>query len=105
MFYKLVDKEPVPCTGQEWAEWYEPTAVSGKRIVARDELYGMDFSTIFTGIDQSTSGKGPPLLFETMTFVNGKSTGVAIRYATWREAEAGHRRMVMKTRSEMADAE
>jgi hypothetical protein len=106
MFYRLVDKKPVHCaTGQEWAEWYEPAAVSGERIVARDELDGIEVSTIFTGIDPNPVDHDPPQLFETMTFVNGKSTGAAIRYATWQQAEAGHRRMVIKARnSDMTDA-
>ena len=105
MFYRLVDKKPVLCkTGQEWAEWFEPASVAGERIVARDELDGMEFSTVFIGIDPNPVDHDPPQLFETMTFVDGKSTGVAVRYATWQEAERGHRRMVMKTRTEMAGA-
>ncbi len=106
MFYKLADKKPVRCKdGQEWAEWFEPASVAGERIVAHDELDGLLVSTVFIGIDPNPVDHDPPQLFETMTFVNGKSTGVVIRYATWRDAEAGHRRMVIKARnSDMADA-
>ncbi len=106
MFYRLVDKKPVLCkTGQEWAEWYEPASASGKRIVAHDELDGLLVSTVFVGIDPGAVDHNPPQLFETMAFVDGKSTGVGIRYAIWREAEIGHRRMILKARnSDMADA-
>jgi hypothetical protein len=96
MFYRLVDKKPVPCkTGLEWAEWYEAAAVSEERIVARDELDGLLISTIFIGIDPGAGDSDePPLLFETMTFVNGKATGIAIRSATWEDAEDRHRSMI-----------
>jgi len=43
MSYRLEGRNPVKCaTGHEWAKWYEPTAVSGERIVARDELDGLE---------------------------------------------------------------
>ncbi len=99
MFYKLdKNNSPVKCTGKEWAEWYEPAAQSGRRIVAQDELDGsIEISTIFTGIDQG-GGSGPPLLFETMTFLNGKSTGIAIRSETWEQADNQHRQMIRQVR-------
>lgn len=33
---------------------------------------------------------GPPIVFETMVFLNGKEWGQR-RYSTWEEAEAGHK--------------
>ena len=105
MYYKLDEHTPVRCNNVlEWAEWYEPTAVSGERIVARDELDGLLVSTIFTGIDPGADdSEEPPLLFETMTFVNGKATGIAIRSATWEDAEDRHRSMIRQIRKSNDD--
>src|SRR4051794_34503254 len=100
MFHKLDENnKPVRCaTGREWAEWYEPAPQSGRRVVARDELDGnLVISTIFTGIDLETEADSPRL-FETIMFLNGKSTGVARRSETWHRAENQHRRMVLKAR-------
>jgi hypothetical protein len=93
VFYKLHNKKPVKCaTGKEWAEWYEAAACSGERVIVRDDLAnGVVISTIFTGIDQD--GIGQPQLFETMMFLHGKSTGVALRSETWQQAENQHRQM------------
>jgi hypothetical protein len=89
LFYTLAGHDPVPCaTGLEWAEWYEPAGES--RVVARDEFDGFLVSTVFTGIDTSADDKGPPLLFETMTFRHGKAQETFTRYATWAAAEHGH---------------
>ncbi len=97
MFYRLVDKVPLLCkTGKEWAEWYEAAAATGDRIVGRDELDGLLVSTMFTGIDPGIVDGAPPQLFETMTFVDGKSSGVTIRSATWEQAEREHHRLVRK---------
>jgi hypothetical protein len=49
-------------------------------------------STVFIGIDHGF-GRGPPLLFETMLFVNGVEQGCE-HYCTWDEAETGHARWV-----------
>ena len=95
MFYKRAGHDPVQCAnGRIWAEWYETAGES--RIVARDEFDGFVISTIFTGIDQEIS-KGPPLLFETMIFRDGRA-GDMTRYATWGAAEAGHRAAVKTSR-------
>jgi hypothetical protein len=47
-------------------------------------------STTFLGLDHNWRRSGPPLLFETMIF-NGPLHDHQQRYATWEEAEAGHR--------------
>jgi hypothetical protein len=47
---------------------------------------------MFLCIDHRHGDDGPPLLFETMVFGADGGEGFCQRYATWREAEAGHRR-------------
>jgi hypothetical protein len=107
VFYKLQNKKPVKCaTGQEWADWYEAAAQSGERVVDRDELEGgAVISTVFVGIDPGAVDHDPPQLFETMMFLNGKQTGVALRSATWQKAENTHRSMVRQVRTADAEAE
>ena len=85
MYWKLDGHTPVPCTRDEWGALME----RGDRQVARDEFDGITVSTVFLGIDHNFSG-GPPLIFETMVF-GGGLTEYQTRYATWDEAEAGHR--------------
>jgi len=86
--YILKGHAPVPVELEVWARWYEK-ADRHVRDTARDDVR---VSTVFLSIDQNF-GRGPPLLFETMLFVNGAEQGVE-RYATWDEAEAGHARWV-----------
>lgn len=51
-------------------------------------------STVFLGLDHSY-GEGPLRLFETMIF-GGKFDEEVWRYATWNEAEKGHKAAVEK---------
>jgi hypothetical protein len=67
-------------------------------------------STVFLGLDHRYFGDGPPMVFETMVFVDeGKTmkwpdgserphkTSLDIeRYGSWAAAEAGHKRFVQK---------
>jgi hypothetical protein len=74
-----------------WARWLE----TADRQV-RDSMQGdVCVSTVFLGLDHSFSDHGPPVLFETMVFVNGSGSDCE-RYCTWDEAEAGHARWVMQ---------
>jgi hypothetical protein len=88
--YVLDGHQPVPEPDViAWGRWYE----SADRHVgdtARDEVR---VSTVFLGLDHGFGGRRE--LFETMLFVNGADAGVE-RYATWDEAEAGHKRWVMR---------
>jgi hypothetical protein len=88
--YILKGHKPVKCDDlMGWAWWFE----KADRQV-RDTMQGeVRVSTVFLGIDSSLFGHGPPILFETLVFVNGADAG-GERYATWDEAEAGHQRWV-----------
>ena len=78
-----------------WAKWYE----SADRRVAESFVAGTRVSTVFLGIDHNFSNKGPALLFETMVF-GGPLDGECHRWATWKEAEAGHREVCTLARYE-----
>lgn len=64
------------------------------RRVALTEVPGGEVSTVFLGLDHSW-GEGPPLLFETMPYVNGAWKEEHMRrYSTYSEALVGHMEVV-----------
>ena len=84
--YKLSGRESVRVDDLlEWAEWFEG---ADRRIARSGDPEGTEVSTVFLGVDHQF-GKGPPLLFETMTF-GGPFDGEQDRSATWSAAEAAH---------------
>ena len=87
--YILVGQTPVPEPNWlKWAEWFG----AADRIVFQTEIPGGVISTVFLGLDHQY-GKGPPLLFETMAFIDGEAAECR-RTSTWLEAEAKHHEMV-----------
>jgi hypothetical protein len=68
--------------------------VTADRHVGRDEVApGVEVSTVFLGNDMASAWRNdnqPPILFETMVF-DDYDGGFQVRYATWEEAETGHR--------------
>jgi len=77
-----------------WAGWFE----RDERRVVREQRWTRDngdevmVSTVFLGLDHGWMG-GPPVLWETMGFVNGESLEQD-RYTSRTDAIAGHQRMV-----------
>jgi hypothetical protein len=101
-YFKLIGKMAVQCdTLLEWAEWMEVNS----RRVANDEIEGIRVSTVFLGLNHDFSGKGDPLLFETMVFLPDGSTGTMWRYFTWAEAEAGHKEILDSVKQQLANVE
>jgi len=94
--YILVGQTPVPCEDLlEWAKWFETT----DRHVFQDTIGDHWVSTVFLGLDHRFFGDGPPILFETMVFCKHEGLECDLsnqmkRYATWLEAEAGHKETV-----------
>jgi hypothetical protein len=95
MHYILVNKQPVACSLQEWAQWFSYNNGLG-RIVAQEKVDGTNIlvSTVFLGLDHRHSGD-VPILFETMIF-GGLFDQYQNRYATWDEAVVGHNEAVKK---------
>jgi hypothetical protein len=94
---------PVPF--MEWAYGFATT----DRCVAWSGNADKYVSTVFLGLDHRFFGDGPPLVFETMVFVNEGATFKfngqerpcntildQERYGSWAAAEAGHKRYVKK---------
>jgi hypothetical protein len=108
------DRRPFPIEDVvAWGTWFE----TADRHVARDvdERTGWRVSTVFLGIDHGYGVSGPPLLFETMIFKPDHPQQPRVfvahwdtqfrRYATWAEAEAGHRAIVAEFRTALAIVE
>ena len=89
-----------PATLYEWATWFENGA---NRIVAKTRFEcGVLVSTIFLGIDHRFGGRGPPLLFETMTFeLTMDGDGDQRRYSSWDDAVIGHAATVRKVKAQL----
>jgi hypothetical protein len=68
-----------------WARWLE----TADRTVAVNHVEGVDVSTVFLGLDQNFSGKGDPMLWETMIF-GGEHDQEQWRYTSREEALLGH---------------
>jgi hypothetical protein len=95
-FYRLNEDHSVsliegPHAMLRWAECFE----SLDRVVAKTNIEGVEVSTVFLGLDHSF-GRGPPLLFETMTFDDYGSGEICLRYSTWDEAVRGHNATVVE---------
>jgi hypothetical protein len=93
---RYFDRKGKPLKLMEWAKLFENVDY---KIVQRDVLLnGTLVSTVWLGIDHSFFGNGPPLIFETMVFLDGK-VGMEEdmdRYSTEEEARTGHKAMVAK---------
>lgn len=96
--YYILDKDHnvIGCDLMQWSEQFCQSRRSDIWRVALDSVAACDVSTVFLGLDSGYSflHKGAPLrVFETMLFSEGDCE-VMHRYATWSEAEEGHRTLV-----------
>ncbi len=90
------DHRPVKATLMQWAMWFEDIT---NRIVDYTEITSeTNVSTVFLGLDHRFDRSGPPLLFETMIF-GGPHDQSGWRYASWDDAEVGHKAAVRKARA------
>jgi len=88
-WYILCGREVVPAaSARQWAEWYD----KANRRIGRDEIGVLVVSTIFLGLDHRFFDDGPPLVFETIIFDDDCGHDLeTFRYATYDQAEAGHK--------------
>ncbi len=94
MHYRLVDKAPVRCSPHEMYEDRDEDRRI-RKTTYWSEKRPVVVSTVFLGTDHNFTGKGPPVLFETMIFVNGGDEWQD-RYTSWNDAVAGHERAVLR---------
>lgn len=76
--------EPVKADVDTWAKRFD----RAQRVVAQTSVGNAFVSTVFLGLDHQW-GNGPPVLYETMAFVDDKGVEEE-RYHTAAEACAGH---------------
>lgn len=114
-FYRLDENHNlVRCRDvYEWARMFE----AGNRHVGDEEIGPLRVSTVFLGLDHNYSQKGPPLVFETMIFGPPEDTAMfgrlaetrpaleMWRYATWAEAETGHKVACEIARQHLAETD
>ena len=91
--YILDGHKAIPADLMTWAKWFQ----TAERHVADEMVGSVRISTIFLGLDHSFGGSRP-LLFETMIF-GGSLDQEMRRYSTWKEAEAGHKKMVEQVKA------
>jgi hypothetical protein len=88
-FYILDDQgNPIPEPDlRRWEEWF---ACFENRALKHDTVSrSARVSTVFVGLDYNFWRKGPPLLWETM-ILGGRHGGTCERYASRKDAVAGH---------------
>jgi hypothetical protein len=82
------DRNGKPISLDEWSQAYEDPAL--RRVGLTECGEGVTVSTVWLGLDHNLSGKGPPLIFETMIFGAQGYRDEQWRYATEQEARTGH---------------
>ena len=106
--YILVDKVPqIETELIKGAMWFEDI---NNRFVARDQIAdsintgeNIRVSTVFLGLDYSfdaSKANTVPILFETMIF-GGQHDDYQERYATYEQAEAGHKFAIQIAKGEI----
>ena len=83
----------------KWAHWFE----TAERHVGKTQFGDVLVSTVFLGTDHNFGEPGPPILWETMIFGLPYEPEYQERYATRKEAEAGHQVAVAIARKRMTD--
>jgi hypothetical protein len=86
------DKQGRPITRDEYGRKMEDWDY---KRVARTEIGKVVVSTVWLGLDHNHTGRGPPLIFETMVF-GAKEEEHCERYSTQAEALDGHEAAVAK---------
>ena len=91
--YILVNGEPVPCREHKrWRDWIN---THERRIARTDLSETLYVETTFPGVDFRLVGDGPPLLFETEVYEDGKRTSV-YRTTTLQRAGMAHTNVVAR---------
>lgn len=101
-WYKLGGDDgrtPIPVKSlREWSTWYQ---TASRRVALTEVNDRVSVSTVFLSLDHRFAGKGPPMLFETMVFVDETPTD-CIRSTSWDDAEDMHRLTVARIVRETA---
>ena len=88
------DKQGNPTTSEQWSKLFN----TGKHVKQDTTWWGCLISTVWLGIDHGYDENKPPLIFETMVFLNGTvgNEQDCRRYATEEASIAGHNKLLKK---------
>lgn len=99
-FYKLVDKQPVPCTFSEYTSSMKSV---NNRLIEQTRVDKLTVSTVFTGIDYAF-GMGEKQLFETSVFGLPDDILPQWRFASWDAAVNQHLQLVVTLENKGPDS-
>jgi hypothetical protein len=87
LYYVLDARNRVRATRDmiKWALFFRQ--IDNRRVALTPLTNGGHLSTVFLGLDHRFSGKGPPIVFETMLF---PESDVIARTSTWAQATLAH---------------
>jgi hypothetical protein len=92
--YHVLDKHGTPVPEPDIVKWGE-FFKSVDRVLKKDDLpNGTSVSTVFLGVDHNCSGRGPPVLWETVIF-GGPDDEYQKRYSSLEAALAGHEKALV----------
>lgn len=94
LFYNLIGKEAVPVPFELMRR---PNKSAGEGIIKQEHVGQWWVSTVFIGFEHDLYDDGPPQIFETLIQCGGENE--YFHYATWEEAEEGHRLLVAEFRN------
>jgi hypothetical protein len=87
-----------------WAWWFEKAERHVAQDMDEDDRTGQKVrATVFLGTDHNYSGKGPPILWETMVF-GGPLDGETLRYTSHADAFEGHQETCRRVMAALAKA-
>lgn len=89
------DKAGKPIDMMTWVRLFEDREY---KVIEKTPVGALEVSTVWLGSDHDFSGKGPPIIFETLVFPDCED---GERYCTETEAREGHARYVEKWTKEM----
>lgn len=105
--YILAGREPVEVSSlDDWYEWF--AAAGTRRIVGRAQVGPAVVFTAFQGLHRPPHPTGELYVFETIVLNAPRELGalnlMRVRYASWRDAELGHRDTVKRVTMQLAGA-
>ncbi|MHC5615127.1 MAG: hypothetical protein ACYTXA_30150 [Nostoc sp.] len=85
-YYKLQGQSPI--IAESFLDWCLWMASSDTRVMVND-IYNVNISTVFVGINLDPQQSGEPMIFETLV-TGGALHGKRNHWSTWEQAMQGH---------------
>ncbi|MEH2032236.1 MAG: hypothetical protein V7K67_21740 [Nostoc sp.] len=85
-YYKLQGQSPI--IAESFLDWCLWMASADTRVMVND-IYNVNISTVFVGINLDPQQSGEPMIFETLV-MGGVLDGKRNHWSTWEQAMQGH---------------